>query len=1774
MKKLRSISFQKTIRRFLQIIAILTLLIAVGWFIFEPGFEPVLAILASVAVFLSPLFLNLEEEVENNPLPLTDDCEFATQVQVDNVDVGSTTMGGGGIANFLHDYQAYFGGRHDEMAELDAWLTQTEKRFGLLVAPAGMGKSALVANWSKHLRESGQAIVAYHPISLRYGTNSRKQTLYNLLMQISDADRKEANLTTERPYVRGLDLIDQSFNKEELQELCLHLSVDYDNLGEGSKRDKARELIHLCERTDRLDELARLCQDKRPRRNWASAFPSIDSERALYEPPQDGDDELFLSSQLRENLRQPTGWDKPLVVVIDGLDELANQLNQPDIRPVGFLPNETEKGIYILAVARGESNDARDAWQRALGWEKSLVHSFVLGTLQKKDIWEMVGRSSLGVKNDFHAPLADKIYELSEGGDPLITSLWLDWLAKQADKEPSSLLENLEGQSPGINTYIEGILSQIDPLINKGAKSLFEVLSLARGPLSARDLYALGIKIDSGQLDRLVNLSGRLIIRIENAYVFSHSRIRQAVQEKFVSPERRQHWLEQFHRYGRCSLKQASKMPDGRISTYILSHYAEHLYLDKPIGYEPSLYALVDKAWMKAHYEHSGSYDDFLMDVDRALATAAEAGMKQAANGQSIDQISLEIKGLMCHASITALSGNLSPHLPALLVRDHIWIPQQAVSHVQRIPDLAQRTQALVTLLTVEESEQIFRQAKNQYLRNVIVSSSLRNMQILWQQNKVDEAELYQLQLAISPCLSTDHVDEALLLAGKVQRSMWRARLLAELLPLIEDEAQQIQTIKKIIHACSMIDESFCSKDIPFIVPTFTTIAQNLSMKQLAIAFAEIWGEESRIISNQELAIDQAKDDPSMDERNWRRLHHRHGEYVENRERKKRILDYLAWHIEKHQATSFVELLSDYDSLPQVAEKISRFACKLDDETAYNIAVQLKEEFATAPQEKRRSYGMGSIVEGVGIAFITLAMSRKGEFQQKILEVTGNYIQTYGAEDSPYGEQDLWLFYQVAAGQLTDEKVADLVHQGKFMRRFWRDGGNSSHLSMYSQEIIAYLEGETLKVLFERCIESESTTSYWHITESPYILRAIAEKLPDEELGLIYEIGHSRGESCGYYGYVRSATEKIKCMPESVRLDTIHWALTGWVSDTCLEQAIAPFITPNMISDRYLRTNISASMARHLPRETVQYIVANFEVSRYGEAKGTEVLLRFIQYLPETERKSFLQSMEAGLFQIKDNGELSRTINVLERRVQLANRRQMRRISQSVKTEIGDAYLLADLEEEGPFWGMIPADKIPFAIRGNSFRLNVFHAPISFFRAVAKPLQLLRLKKSSYQAAQKHKEQLQKQIESPYSSLLDSWLGRVYYRTIQRLASSRFTWILYLLCMFALTIVLLLISFVVALFIFPFFVLLISGYLLLMSLGLGKDWLKDRIGKGEKVWPENKKDKASIWKAVQNQVQALNHLPESKDREDTFVQIAHKLGDVVRLIGSRDYKEYAANAEEIWSELRPEFVLDALAVLDKHAYDESHDYVRAILPAVVLKAKDRLPDLIRHIEEPYVQLQAIQYACLAYFLTGQERLDYLEKSVAAFSYSEMLDFIIPHILTEIADYATPDLISHLLGWLSDYPVASALEKLAPKIVENDAWLAQGFAIAQRIDDSVDGFICSSASKLDKEWITKAVIFVMKRDLAEEQKRCMPMLVDRWLQLSRQEIYEVWLDVLEKMKVYPRPKVLMQLSWFATVIIRLSGQNNTVSVLKEVLSVWSWWDVVWQKPAGRLDIPPG
>ena len=94
------------------------------------------------------------------------------------------------IENFLRlylgkpDQPVPFGGRDAILRDLDAWLEDPQRPFALLTAPAGQGKSALLAHWVNALNARNFP-VAFVPVSVRFGTNLESVTFSALATQLA-----------------------------------------------------------------------------------------------------------------------------------------------------------------------------------------------------------------------------------------------------------------------------------------------------------------------------------------------------------------------------------------------------------------------------------------------------------------------------------------------------------------------------------------------------------------------------------------------------------------------------------------------------------------------------------------------------------------------------------------------------------------------------------------------------------------------------------------------------------------------------------------------------------------------------------------------------------------------------------------------------------------------------------------------------------------------------------------------------------------------------------------------------------------------------------------------------------------------------------------------------------------------------------------------------------------------------------------------------------------------------------------------------------------------------------------------------------------------------------------------------------------------------------------------------------------------------------------------------------------------------------------------------
>lgn len=91
----------------------------------------------------------------------------------------------------------------------------------------------------------------------RLSTKNENAESSQNLIQLNYSDASEVSLLHE--------IIDDYFNEQELRTLCFHLGIDYDDLPFSGQSNKARELVSLFSRSNKLEDLQEAVRKAKPR---------------------------------------------------------------------------------------------------------------------------------------------------------------------------------------------------------------------------------------------------------------------------------------------------------------------------------------------------------------------------------------------------------------------------------------------------------------------------------------------------------------------------------------------------------------------------------------------------------------------------------------------------------------------------------------------------------------------------------------------------------------------------------------------------------------------------------------------------------------------------------------------------------------------------------------------------------------------------------------------------------------------------------------------------------------------------------------------------------------------------------------------------------------------------------------------------------------------------------------------------------------------------------------------------------------------------------------------------------------------------------------------------------------------------------------------------------------------------------------------------------------------------------------------------------------------
>lgn len=99
-------------------------------------------------------------------------------------EASEASLGGFFDEYFGASHDTPFGGRENELQALDAWLSDPDHTFALVVSEAGKGKSALLTQWAARVA-ARPVRVAFAPISIRFGTSLRGAAMRLLAQQLA-----------------------------------------------------------------------------------------------------------------------------------------------------------------------------------------------------------------------------------------------------------------------------------------------------------------------------------------------------------------------------------------------------------------------------------------------------------------------------------------------------------------------------------------------------------------------------------------------------------------------------------------------------------------------------------------------------------------------------------------------------------------------------------------------------------------------------------------------------------------------------------------------------------------------------------------------------------------------------------------------------------------------------------------------------------------------------------------------------------------------------------------------------------------------------------------------------------------------------------------------------------------------------------------------------------------------------------------------------------------------------------------------------------------------------------------------------------------------------------------------------------------------------------------------------------------------------------------------------------------------------------------------------
>jgi tetratricopeptide (TPR) repeat protein len=355
--------------------------------------------------------------------------------------------------------------------------------------------------------------------------------------------------------------------------------------------------------------------------------------------------------------------EQPLLLVVDGLDEMAND----DLTISDLLPAELGRHAGVIVSSRSSTSLAARV---AVGHPLHRARIQRLQPFGRDEIGQLLRAQNSSLEGA--TAMAARIGALT-GGEPLFTQL----LCQEVTAADARTLDGLESAPPAdVKDYarrqLRGLAMRIDGEL---AWDVLAVLMVARGSMT-RDEMADVLGVSPTRVDRAIDPVRPFLSELGDRLEFAHRRLRAVVAEEFTPAERRE---SRRRLLGWCARFAHAGWPDDTPG-YVLERYAARLAEARD---GQALYALVSRRWMRLQVTRTGSHHALARDVRQAIRVACS---ERPAN------LVQEVRGSLVYATVASRAATAPAEVLGVLAS--VGGIAGARRYMARIADPAGRGQA------------------------------------------------------------------------------------------------------------------------------------------------------------------------------------------------------------------------------------------------------------------------------------------------------------------------------------------------------------------------------------------------------------------------------------------------------------------------------------------------------------------------------------------------------------------------------------------------------------------------------------------------------------------------------------------------------------------------------------------------------------------------------------------------------------------------------------------------------------------------------------------------------------------------------------------------------------------------------------------------------------------------------------------------------------------------------------------------------------------------